>query len=267
MLPEWAAVSTGRRAQCQRKVEVSSLPPRVFLGRHLSNSAGCDGQPSSGGHAARRPDVAPTPPRVVRRRLAGRSRPLLRLGLLHPPNNSLPVLHRNRRLAHGEPPHRQLAALAQHRRRAVEGLRRLRRKEPNASSRLVASSMNTISVHAGARPSNQSRGEPSIRTGSPRHARRGRLGRTRTARRSFGFHNPSAIIHCRSVSTDDRRPCTSTSFSRAKVGPKSGQRSRTRAVASRRTASARALFEGLPQCLETSPGHPRSQQRASSRLA
>ena len=94
-------------------------------------------------------------------------------------------------------------------------------KKPSASRREVASSMYTISVQTGPRPSNQACGEPSICTRSPTHSRRGRLWCTRTDRRAFARHTPSATIHLRSVSTDSRYPCTSTNFSRAKVGPKS----------------------------------------------
>ncbi len=51
---------------------------------------------------------------------------------------------------------------------------------------------------------------------SPRNTPAARLWWTRTSRRTFG-HSSSAIIHWRSVSTDSRRLCTSTSFSHAKV--------------------------------------------------
>ena len=77
-------------------------------------------------------------------------------------------------------------------------------KNPVATSRVVASSTYTISVHAGPRPSNQSCGEPSICTRSPTHSRRARLWWTRTPRRAFARHTPSATIHLRTVSTDTR---------------------------------------------------------------
>ena len=44
-----------------------------------------------------------------------------------------------------------------------------------ASSRLAASSTNAIREHFPSRPSNQSRGDPSIRTSSPTRARRSRV--------------------------------------------------------------------------------------------
>ena len=47
------------------------------------------------------------PPRMVRRRLPVRPRPLRRLGPLHPTNHGLPVLHRHRLLTLGQQPHRQ----------------------------------------------------------------------------------------------------------------------------------------------------------------
>ena len=56
---------------------------------------------------------------MVRRRLVGRSRQLLRLGLLDPVHNRLPVLHRRRLLALRKLSHRQLPPVAQHRHRAV----------------------------------------------------------------------------------------------------------------------------------------------------
>ncbi len=94
-------------------------------------------------------------------------------------------------------------------------------KNRSASSRLVASSMNTISAQRGPRPSNQSCGEPSTCTSSPSRGRRSRLWWTTASRRPFGRHSPSSAIHFRSVSRDTDTPCLSSSFSAANVGPKS----------------------------------------------
>ena len=75
--------------------------------------------------------------------------------------------------------------------------------------------------HRGARSSNHSWSLPSIWMSSPRHARRRRGGCTRRSRGLRGVHSSASTIHCRTVVTDTSKPCCSTSFSRANVGPKS----------------------------------------------
>ncbi len=103
---------------------------------------------------------------------------------------------------------------------------------------------------------------------------RGRLRCSRTARRDFGRHGPSSIIQPRSVSADSRWPCNSTSFSHAKVRPKSRYRSRTRSRTSRRVAGSITLFErflriqqadGLDAAVaETGNAPPRPRDRGAA---
>ena len=132
-------------------------------------------------------------------------------------------------------------------------------KNPVASSRDVASSTYTISVHLGPRSSNQSRGEPSICTRSPTHSRRGRLGCSRSSRRAFGRQSPSSVIQPRSVSADSLWPYSSSSFWLANVGPKSRYRLRTSFITASRNASSNALFDRLPRRPDARPAVPRSR--------
>jgi hypothetical protein len=86
---------------------------------------------------------------------------------------------------------------------------------------LVASSTYTNKVHAGPRSSNQRWSLPSICTNSPRQCRRLRGWQIRAGRWLRGTHRPTADISLRTVSFDRSTPCSSRSFSHARVGPKS----------------------------------------------
>ena len=84
---------------------------------------------STGWCARRQPAATPVAsglnPRrqgVVRRRLPGRPRLLLRLGSVHAPPHALLVLDRQRLLSLGEQPDREFASVAQHRHLTVEAL-------------------------------------------------------------------------------------------------------------------------------------------------
>ncbi len=121
---------------------------------------------------------------------------------------------------------------------------------------LVASSMNTSKVHCGPRPSNHQCSDPSICTSSPRQARRGRGWNTRGRRSLRRSQSPSAIIHCRSVSTPSGRPCSSSSFSAASVGPKSAYRSRTKPITVRRSVAPWERLLGRPRLRDTKPIGP-----------
>ena len=110
------------RSERRRRCGESASRPgdRAPLGRRERSDRsprGRRGAPSSSGGRSRRLRLERPPPGMVRRRLVGRSRPLLGLGPVHASNNGFFVLHRCRLLACREQPHRQLPAVSQHRHR------------------------------------------------------------------------------------------------------------------------------------------------------
>ena len=118
---------------CQRKAEMSALIPTVLvrcgvaedvgysrrwravvaLGRRerSDRSPRAGATPSSSGDPRGLGLEGPSPG-MIRRRLAGRSRPLLRRDLVHAPRDRLLVLHRHRPLERPEQPNRQFSVRA-----------------------------------------------------------------------------------------------------------------------------------------------------------
>src|SRR5262249_39777333 len=80
--------------------------------------------------------------------------------------------------------------------------------------------IHTSKVHCGPRSSNHQCSLPSTCTSSPTHSRR-RRGWWMLLRCLRSRHSPSAIIHFRKVSLENKKPCSAASFSAANVGPKS----------------------------------------------
>ena len=126
----WATRGGNARSMASRPSALSTGCPHAPKGArrsaglvHKSTARRPALAASSSGRRARG-GLERSPPGMVRRRLVGRPRPLLRLRRVDAPAHGLAVLQRNRLLALGQQPRRQLAAFAQHRHRAVEGLAR-----------------------------------------------------------------------------------------------------------------------------------------------